>query len=351
MGICKSLPASTEDLPTMDSSGHKQTEIVIKEDTSPIYDENKIIVIQALYRGHKVRKSLMTTLHSPETSAPTQVEQSKFCFDPNQLNTYDQSSILMKNGAIYKGEWKDGKANGKGQYQFQDRFYVEGTWASNELQGEAVYVNGTEKYKGQWLDSMFHGIGEYVYSDGRIYQGEWKKGLQHGMGKEIYKDKSTYEGKFKEGMKYGLGIMRLADGCVYEGEFENDQFHGYGSFIWPDRKKIFEGYWKNGTKHGNGTMKWGDGMRQILIQLIFKVESILVNIQKDLNMDMEKCNIVMVAVIRDNGRMDYKMEWEYLQTRKGMKKKDSGLKENQRNGFELLQSFDFQSLLLLLYFD
>lgn len=45
MGICKSLPASTEDLPTMDSSGHKQTEIVIKEDTSPIYDENKIIVI------------------------------------------------------------------------------------------------------------------------------------------------------------------------------------------------------------------------------------------------------------------------------------------------------------------
>lgn len=42
-------------------------------------------------------------------------------------------------------------------------------WASNELQGEATYVNGTEMYKGQWVDNMFHGIGEYIYSDGRIY--------------------------------------------------------------------------------------------------------------------------------------------------------------------------------------
>ncbi|CAD8205415.1 unnamed protein product [Paramecium octaurelia] len=323
MGICKSLPESTEDLLTMDSSGHKQTEILIKEDPSPIYDENKIIVIQALYRGHKVRKSLMTTLHSPETSAPTQVEQSKFCFDTNQLPDSDSTSILMKNGAIYKGEWKDGKANGKGKYSFQDS-YVEGTWASNELQGEAIYVNGTETYKGQWLDSMFHGIGEYVYSDGRIYQGEWKKGLQHGMGKEIYNDRSIYEGKFKEGMKNGLGIIRLADGCVYEGEFENDQFHGYGSFIWPDRKMVFEGYWKNGTKHGNGTMKWGDGMRQILIQLIFKDESILVNIWKDLNMDMEKCYIVTVVVTKDNGSKDCKMELGYLFLRKGMKGKEFG---------------------------
>ncbi|CAD8112704.1 unnamed protein product [Paramecium sonneborni] len=258
MGICKSIPVSPEDLPTMDSSGHKQSETVIKEDATVYYDENKIIIIQALYRGHKVRKSLLTTLQSPETSAPTQVEPSKFCFDPNQLHDYDQSSILMKNGAIYTGEWKDGKANGKGKYQLQDS-YVEGTWTSNELQGEAVYVNGTEMYKGQWLDSMFHGIGEYVYSDGRIYQGEWRKGLQHGMGKEIYKDKSIYEGKFKEGMKNGLGIIKLSDGCIYEGDFENDQFHGYGIFIWTDRNKFYEGQWKNGSKHGNGTMKWGDG--------------------------------------------------------------------------------------------
>ncbi|CAK58029.1 unnamed protein product (macronuclear) [Paramecium tetraurelia] len=273
MGSCQSAPCVADDLLTMDSSACKQTDNPIKEEILPQYDENKIIIIQAHYRGHKVRKSLMPTISSPEPSAPTQPDNPKLCFDPTLLQENDQS-IFMKNGAIYTGTWKDGKANGKGKYQFHDRqllfvifqlhrrncnLFNIFQWIANELQGEGVYVNSNESYRGQWRDNMFHGQGEFRYYDGRIYTGQWKQGLQHGIGKEIYKDKSVYEGKFQNGMKCGLGIFQLSDGSVYQGEFENDLFHGYGSFTWPDKLKVFEGYWRNGLKNGNGTMKWGDG--------------------------------------------------------------------------------------------
>lgn len=59
----------------------------------------------------------MPSIQSPETSAPTQVENQKLCFEPQeQQDISDNNTILLKNGATYTGCWEEGKANGKGKY-------------------------------------------------------------------------------------------------------------------------------------------------------------------------------------------------------------------------------------------
>lgn len=61
----------------------------------------------------------------------------------------------------YKGEFKDGKTNGKGIY----------TWA-----------NGT-KYEGERQNDMRHGKGVLTWTNGSKYDGEWQNGKRNGLGK------------------------------------------------------------------------------------------------------------------------------------------------------------------------
>jgi hypothetical protein len=85
--------------------------------------------------------------------------------------------VNLANGEKYKGEYKNGKRNGKGVFKF---------------------VDGSE-YDGEWKDGIINGKGVYKYASGDEYNGEWK-------------DKE----------RNGKGIITFADGSKIIGEFQNN---------------------------------------------------------------------------------------------------------------------------------
>jgi hypothetical protein len=47
----------------------------------------------------------------------------------------------------------------------------------------------------------------------------------------------------------GKGKFSWAYGSYYEGDYMQDMKHGYGTFVWPDKKKL-TGNWKFGKIDG-----------------------------------------------------------------------------------------------------
>ena len=86
-----------------------------------------------------------------------------------------------------------------------------------------TYTDGAV-YEGEWKDGKSHGQGKCTYPDGAAYEGDWKDDKKHGQGKLTYPDGAAYEGDWKDGKKHGQGKYTYADGRRYEGEFQDDKF-------------------------------------------------------------------------------------------------------------------------------
>ncbi|CCW63614.1 unnamed protein product [Phytomonas sp. EM1] len=110
---------------------------------------------------------LNTSTHSLErgTSAPTVI--------PQGLGIFRDCS-----GAIYDGQWLDGKMYGTGTLTFPSGCY----------------------YKGEFLANHYNGVGKYAWPDGSYYKGEWRQGMMHGSG--MYMDASgrCWHGVFTDGV-------------------------------------------------------------------------------------------------------------------------------------------------------
>ena len=140
--------------------------------------------------------------------------QSCYIDDPHIRGTYTGGCVNdkahgqgeSKGRYHYKGEFKEGKANGKGIY----------TWA-----------NGS-KYEGEYKDGKMHGKGIITWANGSKYEGEYKDGKMHGKGIYTWANGNKYDGEFKDSKMHGKGIYTFANGSKYEGEYKDDKRHGLG---------------------------------------------------------------------------------------------------------------------------
>ncbi len=97
------------------------------------------------------------------------------CISGNCTNGYG-TAVFPK--GIYIGEWKNGKADGKGRLEYKNGNIYYGEWKNGRANGvgEMSYADGT-KYVGEWVDSHAHGYGTIYDKDNSIiYQGKWDKG-------------------------------------------------------------------------------------------------------------------------------------------------------------------------------
>ena len=114
--------------------------------------------------------------------------------------------VKYPNGDVYKGKWKHGAPNGKG-----DMFYHDG-----------------RVYSGFWVDGKRSGQGKYIIplsSDTVVYDGTWLLDKMQ-EGTRTTKD-CTFRGTFRYysdevPMPYN-GVMECSNGDRYEGEFAEDR--------------------------------------------------------------------------------------------------------------------------------
>jgi clan AA aspartic protease (TIGR02281 family) len=109
-------------------------------------------------------------------------------------------------GEIYRGDYRDGRYNGRGTLQ---------------------YANG-EKYTGEFRDGQREGSGTYTWPDGRRYVGQFRNGQPDGQGRYTLSNGEEYAGQFRDNRREGRGVYTWPDLRRYEGEFHNDLPNGRG---------------------------------------------------------------------------------------------------------------------------
>ena len=125
-----------------------------------------------------------TVASSSEAEEKDEVEVIKV--EENDVNTW----YTIEDGKCrYKGEWKNGRPNGKGiKHFYKNDSYVEGNFVDSFAEGygkqsfEKTWEKTVPYYEGEFKRNQWHGKGEYHYGDGCYYKGEWKDSKYHGQG-------------------------------------------------------------------------------------------------------------------------------------------------------------------------
>ncbi len=187
-----------------------------------------------------------------------------------------KGKLISKSGDVYTGDFKHNQFSGKGIMRYADGDRYEGDWRQSKPNGMGIYsfANG-EMYRGSFKDGAFEGFGTYHYTDGAVYEGEWSKGLRHGEGKLTKADGASYAGIWRcDELEGGDGSdeqgdalvqcfsekrrYSYADGSVYEGEFRQGVPDGEGTCYYANGDK-YVGGWKDHAPHGEGVMYFANG--------------------------------------------------------------------------------------------
>jgi len=171
--------------------------------------------------GKKVQsKNKKNKLDRLEIAKPNEYipEWAEFDFEAVKNSEYFQVKIYPE--AVFMGEIRDGKREGRGIMKYTSNRVYEGDWKNDIRTGKGFerYTNNT--YVGEFKKSKPWGKGVYKWSNGEVYDGEWYQGLKHGYGiwKGIFGD--SYIGEWKNSRADGYGVHTWRNGDRYEGEWK-----------------------------------------------------------------------------------------------------------------------------------
>jgi len=185
-------------------------------------------------------------------------------FRDDKYNGYGE--LKLTNGFKYIGQFKDDKADGYGTIYFPDGRKIIGDFKDDNLNGQAkqININGTTLYDGNWKNNKRNGYGTLYYTDGGKYIGNFKDGKIEGKGRMIRPNGMTeYVGNFKNGKKNGEGIYYTTDGSQYIGYFTKGNLNGKGKVLYANGKICYEGSFKNYSYDGYGIKYDSNGYKYI----------------------------------------------------------------------------------------
>lgn len=176
-----------------------------------------------------------------------------------KIGTY----TFKDNGAVYTGEIKGRKPNGKGKTVFKNGDVYEGEYVKGKREGYGTYMfPDGEKYEGQWFQDQQHGRGIYYFMNNNRYDGMWFQDYQHGKGTMYYYNGDIYEGDWVNDKREGQGTYTWKNGSKYVGSWKNDKKDGKGTLTWNDGSK-YDGEWKNDVRDGKGTFEYANGDKYV----------------------------------------------------------------------------------------
>jgi hypothetical protein len=108
-------------------------------------------------------------------------------------------------------------------------------------------------YRGEMRNGRITGSGEYESAFGEIMKGEFFNGLLHGDGTVKNYSGEEFIGKWKHGALNFLGTYKNMYGDEYIGAFRNSMRHGRGFFKIKSLGE-YKGFWINGTRTGKAEL-------------------------------------------------------------------------------------------------
>ena len=204
-------------------------------------------------------------------------------YDVKWTNCYGKqitiSTDTLKKNAIYIGEFKNGKHDGKGILTFFNGEQYSGDFINGNYHGDGIYIWPEEKiYWGEFNNNKFNGFGSLMYPPGMYYSGYFKDNYFDGKGAiHSYTKNISWVGELKEGkrineisipkgsFKYIVTLCKDAvpincyfkkkiNNVYYYGRYNNRHFNGLGSSISIYDKYL--GQHKNDIREGFGTLHW-----------------------------------------------------------------------------------------------
>ena len=152
----------------------------------------------------------------------------------------------------FKGEYLNGKRNGKGKEYDDDILNFEGEYLNGKRNGKGkeYFKSGDLYFEGEYINGKESGKAKIYYNDGKIlFEGEYLDGY-YLNGKFFDKNNNFTE------LKNGEGFIKryyTGGGLFFEGEYLNGKKNGNGKEYDYDGNLIFEGEYKNDKKwNGKG---------------------------------------------------------------------------------------------------
>ena len=200
----------------------------------------------------------------------------------------DKTKILHGRGEYsssefrYKGDFKDGKKQGHGTYEWNSGMRYEGDFINDSPNGRGVWMFATgDKYEGEVKNSEITGKGIfttkngdkidgtfanarangrvlYAFANGDKYDGEMAQGQMTGKGVYVSKLGDRTEASFVDGRAEGKGIYYFSTGDRYEGDFKGGALTGQGSYFYSNGLRS-DGEYVNGSLRGKGAFYFNDG--------------------------------------------------------------------------------------------
>ncbi len=112
--------------------------------------------------------------------------------------------------------------------------------------GTTTHPSGN-KYVGEYKDGKPNGQGTYNFANGNKYVGEFKDDKRNGQGTYNFANGDKYVGEYKDGKRNGQGAFTLANGDKYVGEFKDDKRNGQGISYKADGTVAISGNWSDGN--------------------------------------------------------------------------------------------------------
>ncbi|ORC93000.1 uncharacterized protein TM35_000023260 [Trypanosoma theileri] len=160
---------------------------------------------------------------------------------------------------VYDGDWVNGKKEGTGVYQWNDKAYI-GMWKGGVREGFGVMqVRDGFRYEGDWLNDKKHGKGNALYPDETQYQGDWENDVRSGMGIFSYTNGIVIRGKWKNDVLDSEVTANYPDKSRYVGQWCYDLRHGEG--VYTDAVgNVFKGTWNMDKRTGKGVLIFANGV-------------------------------------------------------------------------------------------
>jgi formylglycine-generating enzyme required for sulfatase activity len=154
-------------------------------------------------------------------------------------------------GALYVGEFRNGKYNGQGTATWPNGDRYVGEFRDDKFHGQGIYTS--EKnfvYAGDFRDGMFNGVGTYTSSNGMKYVGEWRDDEKNGQGTYTWPSGRVYVGQFRGDEREGQGSDTQPDGSKYVGEFRESKRWGTGTLYDVGSRVLQSGLWRDDRFQG-----------------------------------------------------------------------------------------------------